>query len=121
MKRHQVATSDKVVTVRVDESLYFPNARFLEETFIAIAADFPKIQHVVLMCSAVNHIDGSALKSLEEINRLLNDAGVSFHLSEVKGPVLDRLRGTRFLRDLTGQVFLSQFQAINTLAPESIR
>lgn len=73
------------------------------------------------MCPAVNHIDASALESLEAINRHLRDAGVTFHLSEVKGPVLDRLRRSPFLEQLTGQVFLSQFQAVHTLAPHSLR
>ena len=121
VKRHKVSTSDKVVTVRVDESLYFPNARFLEDTLVGIAAEHQKVEHIVLMCSAVNHIDASALESLEHVNRHLRDAGVTFHLSEVKGPVLDRLRDTQFLKELTGQIFLSQFQAIQALAPGSLR
>ena len=121
VKRHDVATSDEVVTIRIDESLYFPNACFLEDRIRELAAEHPKVKHVILMCPAVNHIDASALESLEAVNRHLRDAGVTFHLSEVKGPVLDRLRRGHFLEDLTGEVFLSQFQAIKTLAPDSLR
>jgi SulP family sulfate permease len=43
--------------------------------------------------------------------------GVSFHLSEVKGPVMDRLTGTEFLAQLTGKIFLSQKQAMDHLTP----
>jgi SulP family sulfate permease len=118
VKRHDVAVCKRVVTIRIDESLYFPNARFLEERIIALAADCPEVKHVILMCPAVNHIDASALESLEAINRHLRDACVAFHLSEVKGPVLDRLRRSHFLDELTGQVFLSQYQAMKTLAPD---
>jgi SulP family sulfate permease len=53
----------------------------------------PQLKHVVLMCPAVNEIDMSALESLEAINERLNALGVTFHLSEVKGPVMDRLQG----------------------------
>ena len=49
----------------------------------------------------------------------LSDSGVTFHLSEVKGPVMDRLEGTEFLRHLTGKVFLTQYEAIATLDPET--
>lgn len=119
--RHEVATCDEVITIRIDESLYFPNARFLEEEVLALAADCPKLKHIILMCPAINHIDASALESLEAINRQLADAGLTFHLSEVKGPVLDRLRRSHFLDDLTGTVFLSQYQAIKKLAPEALR
>ena len=69
------------------------------------------------MCPAVNAIDASALESLEEINHRLSDSGVSFHLSEVKGPVMDRLHRTDFLKHLTGKVFLSQYEALCELDP----
>ena len=67
------------------------------------------------MCSAVNEIDTSALESLEAINQRLKDSGVTFHLSEVKGPVMDRLKRSHFLDLLSGKVFLSQFEAFRTL------
>lgn len=75
------------------------------------------MKHVVLMCSAVNVIDLSALESLEELNRRMDDMGIRLHLSEVKGPVMDRLQKTHFLDDLTGQVFLSQYGAMKALGP----
>ena len=117
VKRHEVVTSPSVVTLRVDESLYFANARFLEDQIYALVAERPEVRQVVLMCSAVNAIDASALESLEAINHRLKDAGVLFHLSEVKGPVMDRLERASFLDELTGQVFLSQFTAMAALDP----
>ncbi|MEM5581763.1 sulfate permease [Roseibium sp. AS2] len=117
--RHTAATGDKVLTLRVDESLFFANSRFLEDKVYALVAQKPEIEHVVLMCPAVNEIDASALESLEEINHRLSDSGVNFHLSEVKGPVMDRLKRTDFLEHLTGQVFLSQYEALCTLDPQT--
>ena len=63
------------------------------------------------MCPAVNFIDASALESLEAINALLKDSAVKFHLSEVKGPVMDRLQRSHFIEQLSGEVFLSQYDA----------
>jgi SulP family sulfate permease len=117
--RHKVVTSAKLVSLRVDESLYFANARALEDWVNDVVAEHPQARHIVLQCSAVNDIDASALESLEAIDRRLRDAGIAFHLSEVKGPVMDRLKATHFLRDLSGQVFLSQYQAVQALAPDS--
>lgn len=116
--RHEVETAPNLLILRVDESLTFINARWLEELVLELVADRPEIEHLVLMCSAVNEIDGSALESLEAINHRLADAGVKLHLSEVKGPVLDRLQRSHFLDELTGQVFLSQFEAFRALAKE---
>ncbi len=112
VNRHAVVTPKHIVTIRIDESLYFANARFLEDTVYCVLGNRPDVEHIVLMCPAVNHIDVSGLESLEAINRRLKDAGVTLHLSEVKGPVMDRLKRTHFLDELTGNVYLNQFDAI---------
>ncbi|MAP14027.1 sulfate permease [uncultured Sulfitobacter sp.] len=114
--RHEVETQPHVLSLRVDESLYFPNARFLEDQLARYAADKPELTDVVLMFPAVNEIDLSALESLEAINTRLRDADIRLHLSEVKGPVMDRLKRSHFLDDLTGEVFLSQHEAVCALA-----
>lgn len=118
IERHKVVQSERVLSVRVDESLYFPNARFLEENVVALAIENPNIEHLVLMCSGVNHIDASALNSLTAVAERLRHAGVQLHLSEVKGPVMDRLVNTSFMHSFGGEVFVSQFQALEALDPE---
>lgn len=113
--RHRVQTVPGILTLRIDESLFFANARYLEDTISDVIAKDKSIRHLVLMCSAVNEVDASALESLEAINLRLKDAGVGFHLSEVKGPVMDRLARSDFLQALTGEVYLSQHEAIRRL------
>lgn len=115
IQRHQVETSQQVAFLRVDESLYFANARFLEETVMDLVTRQPQLKDLVLVCPAVNLIDASALESLETINERMTDAGVRLHLSEVKGPVMDRLKNTQLLSRLGGQVFLSTFEAWRAL------
>ncbi len=115
--RHEVVTDPAIFAIRVDESLYFPNARALEDRIVQALAEAPALRHVILQCSAVNYIDASALESLEAINQRLQEAGVSFHLSEVKGPVMDQLTRSHFLTELTGQVHLTQFDAMQRLSP----
>ncbi len=115
IQRHQVETSQQVSFLRVDESLYFANARFLEETVMDLVTRQPQLKDLVLVCPAVNLIDASALESLETINERMTDAGVRLHLSEVKGPVMDRLKNTQLISRLGGQVFLSTFEAWRTL------
>ncbi len=116
INRHEVLTSPQLLTIRIDESLYFANARFLEDYIYDRAVDDDCLKHVVLQCSAVNEVDFSALESLEAINHRLQDAGIQLHLSEVKGPVMDRLQRSHFLDELSGRVFLSQYQAQEELA-----
>lgn len=119
MKRHKVFTDPRILTIRIDESLTYLNARWLEEFILEQVADKKMVRHVVLMCSAVNAIDASALESIEAINHRLKDGGMLFHLSEVKGPVMDRLKRSHFINDLTGQIFLSQDQAFSKLVKKA--
>jgi SulP family sulfate permease len=118
VKRHDVITVPHLLTIRVDEALTYLNARWLEEFVLEQAADRPELRHVVLMCSAVNAIDASALESLEAINHRLAEAEIRLHLSEVKGPVMDRLERSPLIAALTGKVFLSQYQAFDTLSAD---
>ena len=120
VNRHPVVISDTVLTVRIDESLYFANARFLEDTVYCMLSNRSDMKHLILMCSAVNHIDASALESLEAINHRLEDAGVMLHLSEIKGPVMDRLQRTHFLEEMTGRVFLNQYEAMLELDEDCV-
>ena len=120
VKRHEVITSPAVLSIRVDESLYFANARWLEDSLYDTAVANDEIRHVVLICSAVNEIDASALESLEALNDRLSAAGIAFHLSEVKGPVMDRLKRSAFLKHLFGRIYLSQHDAMADLDPATI-
>jgi SulP family sulfate permease len=120
VNRHTVVIDPSILTIRVDESLYFANTRSLEDRIYDEIAKQPDLKHVILMCSAVNAIDMSALESLEAINERLKAGGVSFHLSEVKGPVMDRLNRTGFMDHLTGRVFLSQHQAQKEIGAKTV-
>jgi SulP family sulfate permease len=115
--RHDVQTCPHVVAVRVDESLYFANTAYLESRLLGMVAERPEVRHLLLICSAVNFIDASALETLEVMLQELRDAGANLWLAEVKGPVMDRLLAIGFV-DALGHdhVFLSTHQAMNALS-----
>ncbi len=119
VERHAAVTSPEILSLRVDASLYFPNARFIEDLVNDAVAANPGVRHVILECLAVNTIDMSALESLEAINRRLADGGIALHLSAVKGPVMDRLKRSHFLQQLTGSVHLSHFDGSVQHRPRS--
>lgn len=111
--RQAVQTDPHVLMVRVDESLYFANTAYLEDELLAQVADRPEIDHLVLIMSAVNFIDASALETLETLAERLHDAGVTLHLAEVKGPVMDRLDRVSFPDTLgAGRIYLSTHEAM---------
>jgi len=117
--RHSVETDPSVLSLRIDESLYFVNARFLEDLIQTRVTEGCAIKHVILMFSAVNEVDYSALESLEAVNARLKDMNVGLHLSEVKGPVMDRLQRSHLTHALNGSIFLSQHDAWSALVERS--
>ena len=112
---NSVQTEPSLLSIRVDQSLYFANARFLEDFIYKRVMGHSEIKNVVLMFPAVNEVDLSALESLEAINSRLKDTGIRLHMSEVKGPVMDRLKRSYLLEELSGEVFLSQYDAWRNL------
>lgn len=115
VKRFDVETDPEIITIRIDENLFFANARVLEDYVLTLVSNHKDIKHLILMCNAVNMIDASALDSLETIDDRLKSAGVMLHFSEIKGPVMDKLTGSSLIENLSGQVFLTQHQAMKAL------
>lgn len=120
VKRFEVQTLPHVLSIRVDESLLFTNSRWLSETLGAMPAQRPGLRHVVLMMSGVNDIDFTGLEALIHLARDLQLQGVQLHLSELKGPVSDRLAGAGLGNWLTGKVFRTQHEAQSALAGGSV-
>ena len=120
VQRRNVITHSNIVSLRVDESLYFANASYLEDYVYRLIADNEALQHVILQCTAVNEIDLSALEALEAINHRLREQGLTLNLSEVKGPVMDALQKSDFLQHLSGRIFLTHHQAVSSLKPDDI-
>ena len=114
--RHDVETFPHVLTVRVDESLYFVNTRYIETFLLNKVADSPELEHILLICTATNFIDTSGLEMLELLSDNLNEVGVTLHLAEVKGPIMDKLKETDFLRGMHGEIFFTTDIAMKNLA-----
>ena len=111
IKRHAVETVPGLLALRVDESLFFANATILEDYIEKLLTDDPSLRYVLLICSAVNQVDTTALGVLTQLERSLSARGMTFALAEVKRPVMDRLRTTELGQRLQGKVFLSVHEA----------
>lgn len=120
VSRYDVITTPTVVAFRVDENLSFLNAHVLKGHVITEVSQNDQLQHVVINCSSISNIDLSALEMLEDLNWELSQLNIQLHLSEVKSFVMDRLSRSALIRQLSGQIFLSHYQAIQTLSPETL-
>ena len=116
VERHEVETWPQTVAIRVDESLYFANTKYLEDVVLQMVADRPELKYLVLIGIAVNDIDASALETLESLNQELRDAGVELHLAGFKGPITDRLKAIGFIDHIgPSRVHLSTHDAMKAL------
>lgn len=116
INRHDVETWPNLLFLRVDENLTFANAAFLESIAANYLAKEENITDVILVLSSVNTIDSSALEVLERMLESARELKVRFHLSDIKGPVMDKLEKSHLLEILNpGKVFLSAHQAAEEL------
>jgi SulP family sulfate permease len=114
--RYPAETAPGLLLLRIDAGLFFANVEPVRERIEEELAAHPATSDLVLVLSAVNNIDTSALFGLAELNTMLHGRGVRLHLAEVKGPVMDRLKDSTLLGALHGQVFLSTAMAWDQLS-----
>lgn len=122
VERHEVETIPGILMLRIDESLFFGNLNAVETRLASELEQAPTTHDIVLIMSAVNRVDTTAMEVLNDLNRDLANREIRLHFAEVKGPVQDRLRLSPLWSSLSGQVFLSvndafeQFSAAHSVS-----
>lgn len=116
VERYVVECQPEVVGLRIDESLVFTNARGLADAVLARVREHRALigapQRVLLLMAPVNHIDVSGLVALQELHAALRAEGMRLEFSEVKGPVLDRLRAVGWLERHDVSLYLSHHEGV---------
>ncbi len=106
-----------MLLLRIDESITFANVNYIEDFITAELRRQANIKHIILIFTSISDIGTTALEALENLNQALQAAGMTLHLSEAKGPVLDKLKKTDFFRQLQpGKVFFHTEDAVKELA-----
>lgn len=113
--RHSVETIPGALFVRIDERLFFGNLGAVELRLNQELEKVAGIRDLVLVMSAVNLMDATAVEVFCELNRDLAGRRIRLHLAEVKGPIQDRLMRTGLWSTLSGEVFLSANDAFEKL------
>ena len=109
--RHDVELVHGLIALRIDESMYFANAQVLEDKIESLVAASSDTRAVLLIMSAVNQLDSTALAMLDELEKNLQAKNISLQFAEIKGPVLDRLLNTDLGQRMHDRIFLSTHQA----------
>jgi SulP family sulfate permease len=115
--RHQVTTWPTLLLIRIDENLFFGNSDSIANRIWQEIEVQPRVKNVVLIFSAVNHVDLSSQWMLQRLEQQLSERHIQLHIAEMKGFVMDVLANTPFIQQWRGQIFLTTEQAANTLKP----
>ncbi len=113
--RHSVVTYEHLLMIRIDESLFFGNSESIHRRILQATKDYSEAHEIVLIMSAVNHIDLTAQEMLLTLNREMIAQNKHLHFSFIKGPVMDKIGHTPLITELSGQVYLSTIDAVNAL------
>lgn len=114
--RHTVTTCPELLLIRVDENLYFANSQYLEDYIRQRLTSKPETKHIILIGSAINHIDYNGYETLLRLMQQLKDNQIQLHLAEFKGPVMDQLLAGKLLQKLpAGKVFFTASDALREL------
>ncbi len=116
VERFDTRTSPDVLAMRIDQSIYFVNTRYIESFVLKSVAESPDVKHVILICTATNFIDTSGLEMLEHLCDNLHEVGVTLHLAEVKSAVMDKLKHTDFSEHMRGKIYFTTDLAMKELA-----
>jgi SulP family sulfate permease len=110
-----VETWENILLLRIDENITFTNADYIND-FILERLTHRPIKHIMLICTSVSHIDSTALDALENMIHSLQQQGMTLHLSEIKGPVMDKLERIHFSEKIhPGQLFFRTHEGVNIL------
>jgi SulP family sulfate permease len=85
-----------VLVMRIDESLYFANAQYLENFLRNKIVEFPDTEYLILGCAPINTIDATATESLIDLVEEFKEGGVKVYFAEIKERLMDRLERTNF-------------------------
>lgn len=119
ISRHKAITFENLLMVRIDESLYFGNALTIHDTLRKLYNEHPKATELILIMTAVNHIDLTAQEMLSSLNQEIQNQGKRLHFTEIKGPTMDVLKNSDLFKNLSGGVFLSTKLAVDKLKHQS--
>ena len=85
-------TTLPALVVRIDRSIYFANASYIEEELFKRLARHDHVTSLVLDMSAVNDIDASGVAMLRRTVQRLKSQGIDLHFATVHEPIADSLR-----------------------------
>ena len=113
---HKLQTSEYIIVIRFDGSLYFANVPHFEDAVLAEVAHHPKARYLLIVGDGVNQVDASGEEVLRHLVERLRDNRIGVAFSGLKQQVLQVMRNTG-LEAFIGErdLFRTEDQALDAI------
>ncbi|MDP3483018.1 MAG: solute carrier family 23 protein, partial [Sulfuricella sp.] len=119
VKVHNLPTSEHIIAMRYDGSLYFANVSYFEDTVLEAVSSSPCAKHLLIVSDGINQLDASGDEVIHHVVERLRSNGIRVVFSGLKKQVLDVMRHSG-LFDYIGQenVFPDEEKALDSIYAE---
>ena len=93
-KVFNLATSESIIAVRFDGSLYFANVPYFEDAILGAVAANPKVKYILVVGDGINELDASGEEVIHHLVHRLHDNGITLVFSGLKKQVLEVMHRT---------------------------
>lgn len=98
-------TSESLIAIRFDGSLFFANVPYFEDTILEQAAQHPQARYVLVVGDAINELDASGEEMIRHLVQRLSENGVTIVFSGLKRQVLSVMEKTGLYEKIGPQHF----------------
>jgi SulP family sulfate permease len=105
---HQLPTSPKISVVRFDGPLYFANAGYFETKVLAVVADNPELEIIIIDAEGINELDATGEEVLHHMAERLRAQGIEILVARMKKQFMDTIRRTGLIRIIGEDHFFSR-------------
>jgi SulP family sulfate permease len=119
VKVHNLPTSENIIAMRYDGSLYFANVPYFEDAILEAVANSPCAKHLLIVSGGINQLDASGDEVIHHVVERLRSNGIRVVFSGLKKQVIDVMRNSGLI-DYIGQenVFPDEEKALDSIYAE---
>jgi SulP family sulfate permease len=105
---HPLPTSPTISIVRFDGPLYFANAGYFETKVLAVVADNPELEFIIIDAEGINEIDATGEEVLHHLVERLRAQGIDILVARMKKQFMDTVRRTGLIQLMGDDHFFSR-------------
>lgn len=116
VKVNDLETSEQIIAIRFDGSLYFANVAYFEDAILEAVSDKPNAEFILVVGDAINQLDASGEEVIHHLLLRLRENNIQLVFSGLKRQVLKVMRKTSLMEDLGDEnIFANEDMALESI------